>query len=220
MTKVARKQPCLLPLPAKTKDEVNQMVGKHIKLISYTINRLWKNPSFRSYFEKYVGSRQDAQSIGTITLYRCCDLYDPAVNKSFASYAINAISKTLWKTCHREGVIKTPGYSKNSKTSNILRELVKKSRDVVSMGVTDSYVANNSHDDDSDGVAELLDAIAELPDEERAIAQLRFGVGGYEPTPTSKIAELTHNNITRTNTLIRRICQKLHSRCISSNNLQ
>ncbi len=159
-----------------TNEQLNSVVLSNIKLVSFTVGKLWKSPKFRRFFTKHVGTYDDAYSMATLVLYRAAELHNSSKG-SFSNYAVKSMIRSLWKACHREGVIRCPGYSTGSQISEETRSLVSKSREVINSNKISVHSDSEYSIQRDIETVSLLEKMKELSYDERKALQMKFGVG-------------------------------------------
>ena len=175
--------------PARAK-----LIEHNLRLVVYIARR----------FENTGVGIEDLISIGTIGLIKAVETYQPAKNIKLATYASrcieNEILMYLRKNSNRRGEVSldeplnTDWYGNELLLSDVLG--------------TESDVIEKPLEDDVDRDL-LLRAVAQLPQRERTIITMRFGLGGGRERTQKEVADLLGISQSYISRLEKRIIHRL-----------
>lgn len=165
---------CILRLAAGDEDARRELIERNLRLVVYIARR----------FENTGIHIEDLISIGTIGLIKAINTYDHEKKIKLATYASrcieNEILMFLRKTAGRRSEVSLDEPLNTDWDGN---ELLLS--DVLG---TDADVVMRPLEDDAD--LELLqEAVSSLPERDRTIIQLRFGLGGRRERTQKEVAE-------------------------------
>lgn len=149
----------------------NKLVEHNLRLVAHIVKKYYSQ----------TGDQEDLISIGTIGLIKAVDTFDPARASKFASYASRCIENELrmeLRKIRREGAAVS------------LQEPLESGSGQLTLADTlpDDTVMEDDCERRADA-ARLRRLVDTLPARERALLQLRYGLGGERPATQQQTAD-------------------------------
>lgn len=193
----AQEQAAFAAMAAGDKAARDRLISHNLRLVAHVVKKYYSTP----------GGQDDLISIGTIGLIKAVDTFRPERKVRFASYASQCIENEIrmhLRHIRREGTV-----------VSLQEPLEASSREGSALTLGDVLPDDGVMEDDCeqrDLARRLRGLVASLPQRERRILTLRYGLDRQPPLTQQQVAQQFHISRSYISRLEKRALQMLSSR--------
>lgn len=193
----AQEQAAFAAMAAGDKAARDRLISHNLRLVAHVVKKYYSTP----------GGQDDLISIGTIGLIKAVDTFRPERKVRFASYASQCIENEIrmhLRHIRREGTV-----------VSLQEPLEASSREGGALTLGDVLPDDGVMEDDCeqrDLARRLRELVASLPQRERRILTLRYGLDRQPPLTQQQVAQQFHISRSYISRLEKRALQMLSSR--------
>ena len=193
----AQEQAAFAAMAAGDKAARDRLISHNLRLVAHVVKKYYSTP----------GGQDDLISIGTIGLIKAVDTFRPERKVRFASYASQCIENEIrmhLRHIRREGTV-----------VSLQEPLEASSREGGALTLGDVLPDDGVMEDDCeqrDLARRLRGLVASLPQRERRILTLRYGLDRQPPLTQQQVAQQFHISRSYISRLEKRALQMLRSR--------
>ena len=193
----AQEQAAFAAMAAGDKAARDRLISHNLRLVAHVVKKYYSTP----------GGQDDLISIGTIGLIKAVDTFRPERKVRFASYASQCIENEIrmhLRHIRREGTV-----------VSLQEPLEASSREGGALTLGDVLPDDGVMEDDCeqrDLARRLRGLVASLPQRERRIQTLRYGLDRQPPLTQQQVAQQFHISRSYISRLEKRALQMLSSR--------